>query len=130
MGWVGRVVLHTRTTHITHAHTQAHIPAPIMKQWDTAAADIIVREAGGLVVRAGKCSNRGELLEDWKVGLLMLVTRLLSLAAAKPTKGATPDDLPDTTNRHAPANRYQPPTDRKQPTVTTDDRTHCSGRSQ
>eukprot|EP00879_Flechtneria_rotunda_P030563 GHRR01033212.1.p1 GENE.GHRR01033212.1~~GHRR01033212.1.p1 ORF type:complete len:257 (+),score=66.38 GHRR01033212.1:245-1015(+) len=39
--------------------------APTM-EWDTCAADIIVREAGGLVVQAGKVSSTGELLEDWK----------------------------------------------------------------
>jgi hypothetical protein len=36
-------------------------------EWDTAAADIIVSEAGGVVVQAGKVTGRGELLEDWKV---------------------------------------------------------------
>lgn len=36
-------------------------------QWDTAAADIIVREAGGVVYNAGKVTSKGELLEDWKV---------------------------------------------------------------
>lgn len=36
-------------------------------EWDTAAADIIVKEAGGAVVQAGKVTGKGELLEDWKV---------------------------------------------------------------
>ncbi|GBF90208.1 3 (2),5 -bisphosphate nucleotidase [Raphidocelis subcapitata] len=43
--------------------------APTM-EWDTAAADIIVREAGGVVLHAGRCSGRGELLEDWKDAIL------------------------------------------------------------
>lgn len=38
-------------------------------EWDTAAADIIVREAGGVVLQAGKVTGKGELLEDWQVGL-------------------------------------------------------------
>lgn len=37
-------------------------------EWDTAAADIIVREAGGAVLQAGKVTGKGELLEDWQVG--------------------------------------------------------------
>ncbi len=37
-------------------------------EWDTAAADIIVREAGGAVLQAGLCDNNGKALEDWKVG--------------------------------------------------------------
>jgi hypothetical protein len=36
-------------------------------EWDTAAADIIVREAGGVVLQAGKVTGKGELLEDWQV---------------------------------------------------------------
>jgi fructose-1,6-bisphosphatase/inositol monophosphatase family enzyme len=36
-------------------------------EWDTAAADIIVKEAGGVVLQAGKITGKGELLEDWKV---------------------------------------------------------------
>lgn len=44
--------------------------APTM-EWDTAAADIIVREAGGVVLQAGRCSGQtGELLEDWRVSAL------------------------------------------------------------
>mmetsp|Transcript_34130 Transcript_34130/g.61542 ORF Transcript_34130/g.61542 Transcript_34130/m.61542 type:complete len:308 (-) Transcript_34130:348-1271(-) len=35
-------------------------------EWDTAAADIIVREAGGLVLQAGKTTSKGEMLEDWR----------------------------------------------------------------
>ena len=45
-----------------------HPPPPLSLQWDTAAADIVVREAGGAVLSAGRCSNMGGLLEDWKVG--------------------------------------------------------------
>lgn len=40
--------------------------APTM-EWDTAAADIIVKEAGGVVLQAGKVTGKGELLEDWRV---------------------------------------------------------------
>jgi 3'-phosphoadenosine 5'-phosphosulfate (PAPS) 3'-phosphatase len=36
-------------------------------EWDTAAADIIVKEAGGVVLQAGKITGKGELLEEWKV---------------------------------------------------------------
>jgi len=36
-------------------------------EWDTAAADIIVREAGGVVLQAGLCNNEGKALEDWRV---------------------------------------------------------------
>eukprot|EP00882_Tetradesmus_deserticola_P031354 GHRQ01035453.1.p1 GENE.GHRQ01035453.1~~GHRQ01035453.1.p1 ORF type:complete len:249 (+),score=124.84 GHRQ01035453.1:145-891(+) len=39
--------------------------APTM-EWDTAAADIIVKEAGGVVLQAGRITGKGELLEDWK----------------------------------------------------------------
>ncbi|KAF6263648.1 hypothetical protein COO60DRAFT_1470341 [Scenedesmus sp. NREL 46B-D3] len=39
--------------------------APTM-EWDSAAADIIVKEAGGVVLQAGKITGKGELLEDWK----------------------------------------------------------------
>jgi 3'-phosphoadenosine 5'-phosphosulfate (PAPS) 3'-phosphatase len=45
--------------------------APTM-EWDTAAADVIVREAGGEVLRAGKCDGKsGKLLpgEDWSAEL-------------------------------------------------------------
>ncbi|KAI8474869.1 MAG: hypothetical protein J3K34DRAFT_406080 [Monoraphidium minutum] len=35
-------------------------------EWDTAAADVIVREAGGVVLYAGLCNGKGEVLEDWK----------------------------------------------------------------
>lgn len=37
-------------------------------EWDTAAAHIIVEEAGGSVLQAGLCDSKGKLLEDWKVG--------------------------------------------------------------
>ncbi len=36
-------------------------------EWDTAAADIIVREAGGIVLQAGDCKDDGTALQDWKV---------------------------------------------------------------
>lgn len=42
--------------------------APTM-EWDTAAADVIVREAGGTVLRCGKCDGKsGKLLQgvDWQ----------------------------------------------------------------
>lgn len=45
--------------------------APTM-EWDTAAADVIVREAGGEVLRCGACDGRtGKLLEgvDWRAEL-------------------------------------------------------------
>eukprot|EP00955_Chlamydomonas_euryale_P044910 353000-Chlamydomonas_euryale.AAC.14 len=35
-------------------------------EWDTAAADIIVSEAGGVVLQAGLCDHNGKALEDWK----------------------------------------------------------------
>jgi 3'(2'), 5'-bisphosphate nucleotidase len=38
-------------------------------EWDTAAAQIIVEEAGGSVVQAGLCDNTGEPLEDWEAVL-------------------------------------------------------------
>lgn len=37
-------------------------------EWDTAAAQAVVEEAGGSVVQAGRCDNKGVPLEDWKVG--------------------------------------------------------------
>ena len=37
-------------------------------EWDTAASHVIVEEAGGSVMQAGLCDNKGKLLEDWKVG--------------------------------------------------------------
>lgn len=37
-------------------------------EWDTAAADIIVREAGGVVLQAGKQDNKGNPQQEWKVG--------------------------------------------------------------
>ncbi|KXZ56091.1 hypothetical protein GPECTOR_2g973 [Gonium pectorale] len=39
-------------------------------EWDTAAADIIVREAGGVVLAAGNQDNKGNPLQDWKEELL------------------------------------------------------------
>ena len=38
-------------------------------EWDTAAAHVIVTEAGGEVLQAGKCDNKGQPLEDWKTVL-------------------------------------------------------------
>jgi 3'(2'), 5'-bisphosphate nucleotidase len=38
-------------------------------EWDTAAAHIIVEEAGGSVVQAGACDNKGTPLEDWQEAL-------------------------------------------------------------
>ena len=37
-------------------------------EWDTAAAHVVVTEAGGEVLQAGRCDNKGKPLEDWKVG--------------------------------------------------------------
>jgi hypothetical protein len=42
-------------------------------EWDTAAADIIVREAGGVVLQAGKLTSNGQHLEDWRVRLVVLL---------------------------------------------------------
>lgn len=39
-------------------------------EWDTAAADVIVREAGGVVLQAGVCDDKGVCKEDWKEVLL------------------------------------------------------------
>jgi 3'(2'), 5'-bisphosphate nucleotidase len=38
-------------------------------EWDTCAAHAIVLEAGGEVIQAGLCDNRGLALEDWKDAL-------------------------------------------------------------
>eukprot|EP01025_Chloroclados_australasicus_P016052 TRINITY_DN1785_c0_g1_i1.p2 TRINITY_DN1785_c0_g1~~TRINITY_DN1785_c0_g1_i1.p2 ORF type:complete len:332 (-),score=51.56 TRINITY_DN1785_c0_g1_i1:250-1245(-) len=38
-------------------------------EWDTAAAHVIVTEAGGKIVQAGLCDNKGNPLEDWKEAL-------------------------------------------------------------
>jgi len=35
-------------------------------EWDTCAAHAIVLEAGGEVIQAGLCDNKGVALEDWK----------------------------------------------------------------
>jgi len=45
-----------------HVYPRLH---PTM-EWDVAAADIIVKEAGGVVVHAGKMSGKGEFLEEWR----------------------------------------------------------------
>lgn len=34
-------------------------------EWDTAASHVIVTEAGGSVIQAGTCDNKGVALEDW-----------------------------------------------------------------
>ncbi|KAG2484509.1 hypothetical protein HYH03_016652 [Edaphochlamys debaryana] len=39
-------------------------------EWDIAAADIIVREAGGIVLQAGKQDNKGNPQQDWKEELM------------------------------------------------------------
>lgn len=39
-------------------------------EWDTAAADVIVREAGGAVIQAGAQDSKGNALQDWKAELL------------------------------------------------------------
>lgn len=38
-------------------------------EWDTAAAHVIVIEAGGEVLQAGKCDHQGQPLEDWQTAL-------------------------------------------------------------
>ena len=38
-------------------------------EWDTAAAQVIVEEAGGSVVQAGLCDNKGNALENWEAVL-------------------------------------------------------------
>lgn len=38
-------------------------------EWDTAASHVVVTEAGGRVVQAGRCDSDGVLLEDWKEAL-------------------------------------------------------------
>jgi len=38
-------------------------------EWDTAAAHVIVTEAGGSVIQAGKCDSKGHALEDWRAVL-------------------------------------------------------------
>jgi 3'(2'), 5'-bisphosphate nucleotidase len=38
-------------------------------EWDTAAAQIIVQEAGGFVAQAGLCDNAGNPLENWETVL-------------------------------------------------------------
>ena len=38
-------------------------------EWDTAAAHIVVEEAGGTVLQAGLCDNKGNALEDWEAAL-------------------------------------------------------------
>ncbi len=38
-------------------------------EWDTAASHVIVTEAGGTVVQAGRCDNKGAALEDWRPAL-------------------------------------------------------------
>jgi len=38
-------------------------------EWDTGAAHVIVTEAGGSVIQAGRCDNKGNAIEDWKAAL-------------------------------------------------------------
>lgn len=38
-------------------------------EWDTAASHVIVTEAGGSVIQAGRCDHKGGMLEDWKAAL-------------------------------------------------------------
>jgi 3'(2'), 5'-bisphosphate nucleotidase len=38
-------------------------------EWDTAASHVIVTEAGGSVIQAGRCDNKGVALEDWKAAV-------------------------------------------------------------
>lgn len=58
-------------TNLTNTkQTSKHKKIKKQTQWDTAAADIIVQEAGGAVVQAGRCSPTGELLEDWRDAVL------------------------------------------------------------
>lgn len=38
-------------------------------EWDTAAAHVIVTEAGGEILQAGACDNKGQPLEEWKAVL-------------------------------------------------------------
>lgn len=38
-------------------------------EWDTAASQAIVEEAGGSVLQAGACDSKGVALEDWKAAL-------------------------------------------------------------
>ncbi|GLC40835.1 hypothetical protein PLESTB_000017400 [Pleodorina starrii] len=54
------------------AEGQAHIYPRLAPtcEWDTAAADIIVREAGGVVLQAGKQDNKGNPQQDWKEELV------------------------------------------------------------
>ena len=35
-------------------------------EWDTAASQIVVEEAGGCVLQAGLCGPKGEALEQWQ----------------------------------------------------------------
>lgn len=54
------------------AEGSAHIYPRLVPccEWDTAAADIIVREAGGVVLQAGLCDGEGNGIgEDWKTVL-------------------------------------------------------------
>lgn len=38
-------------------------------EWDTAASQAVVEEAGGQVLQAGRCDGRGAALEDWRAAL-------------------------------------------------------------
>lgn len=56
-------------------------------EWDIAAADIIVREAGGAVLQAGTQDNKGNPLQDWKVGVCNWGRRR-GLSGRDPGRGA------------------------------------------
>jgi fructose-1,6-bisphosphatase/inositol monophosphatase family enzyme len=68
------------------AEGSAHIYPRLVPccEWDTAAADIIVREAGGVVLQAGLCDGEGNGIgEDWKVTRMLvcfIMTELSMLA--------------------------------------------------
>jgi 3'(2'), 5'-bisphosphate nucleotidase len=38
-------------------------------EWDTAASQAVVEEAGGVVLQAGSCDTKGKALEDWRAAL-------------------------------------------------------------
>lgn len=53
------------------AEGEAHIYPRLAPtcEWDTAAAHVIVTEAGGSVIQAGKCDSKGHPLENWRTVL-------------------------------------------------------------
>lgn len=66
--FVGRVITRLRAQ---VAEGLAHVYPRLAPtcEWDTAAAHIIVEEAGGSVVQAGLCDNKGNALENWEAVL-------------------------------------------------------------